>query len=99
MKVVPGDVVHVKGTVVHDYGVNGEVAVSFGGDLSVWIAESDIVHVERASLKVGDRVTWRGDKAEGTIIAIENAAAWIKNEVGLARGFGLIVLLNELERA
>ena len=95
MKPAPGEVVHVKGIVADNhYGQNGQVAVSFGG-LSVWLPESDIVHVERAPLKVGDRVTWRGDAAEGTIIAIDKRTAWIK-EIG---DCGIIVFLDELERA
>ncbi len=101
MKAAPGDMVYVKGTVSRNDRQNGYVSVSFRGDLSVWISESDIVHVERAPLKVGDRVTWRGDAAQGTIIAIDTTTkplAWIGGP-SLANGYGLIVFLDELERA
>ena len=97
-----GDVVHVKG-IVERIG-HELIAVNFGGGCrptaDVWISVNDIVHVEPAPLKVGDSVVWRGDAAKGSIIAIDTtnhngAVAWVR----ASDGYGIIVLLDELERA
>lgn len=100
-----GDVVHVRGTVIETLG--REVGLDVGNIVGgvphyFWIPSGRVVHVERAPLKVGDHVAWRGDAAKGTIIAIDlthpdgEARAWIRRS---GEGISIIVFLNELECA
>jgi hypothetical protein len=96
MKVAPGDVVHVRGTVVGHW-TSGPVSVSLGGD-TVWVDESDITHVEPPPLKVGEQVFRKKplDRSIFTIEAISRdmACAWI------SRGdIHHIVVIDTLERA
>ena len=98
MKVAPGDVVHVRGTVTKNMP-DGVVWMEFGRAINshitnILIAESDIVHVERAPLKVGDDVYIPGSSWRYKILAIDGNIAWIKHMTRyITRG------LNELERA
>jgi hypothetical protein len=109
MKAKVGDTVHVKGTIVRGSSALNYPVVRFGiaagATGEVCVRDDDIVHVERAPLKVGDRVAWRGDfEMPGTIIAIDmkhgagKPLAWVREEDrdGTA---GMIVYLDELERA
>ena len=95
MKVAPGDVVHVRGTIARCTDT-GRVAIYFGHEAAgnIWVPESYIVHVERAPLKVGDDVYIPGSSWRYKILAIDGNIAWIKHMTRyITRG------LNELERA
>jgi hypothetical protein len=77
MKVAPGDVVHVRGVSTHHHsGPSGKVPVSFGGDIAVWIAESDIVHVEPPPLKVGETV--RHQSMDWIVLGVDKEIVWIR---------------------
>lgn len=94
-----GDVVHVRGTVtsVQNFALALPIGVKFGGGDAIWLIREAIIHIERAPLKVGDRVLWRGDGA-GTIAAIDGVFAWLKGWPNDAGGYAT-ANLDELERA
>lgn len=99
-----GDVVHMKGT-VSDPAIPASVDDIFRvriGDALHWVPVSEIVHVEPAPLKVGDSVAWRGDAANGVIIAIDRTTeplmAWVRGGIG-TNNYGILVVLDELKRA
>jgi translation initiation factor IF-1 len=80
MKVTPGDVVHVKGTVIR-YLKDGVVDVYFGDNskfatAGVWISESDIVHVEPPPLKVGETV--RHQSMDWIVLGVDKEIVWIR---------------------
>jgi hypothetical protein len=106
-KLKAGDVVHVKAIVrdAKDSWVSIELKCT--GEFpppTPWgavIPITEVVHVERAPLKVGDSVTWRG--APGVIIAFdpERPLAWVRdpNSPKIGGSYGVLVVLDELECA
>jgi hypothetical protein len=107
MKAKIGDTVHVKGTILGESSglkypvVRFALASGAGGD--VCVCDDDIVHVEPAPLKVGDRVNCGKDWTGYTIIALYTvpngtALAWIRDERDDGKA-GFIASISNLERA
>jgi hypothetical protein len=72
-----GDGVHVKLQIV-EVGTYGWIGVKNSAGDTLGISRPDIVHIEPAPLKVGDRVKINNSSYKATISCIEGDAAWIK---------------------
>lgn len=53
-----GDIVHVRGT-VNEY-IDGDYKINFGPNITCWVPESAVCHIEARPICVGNRVIWRG---------------------------------------
>ena len=74
--VKPGDVVHVRATVKEVY--SDEILLVGAGATSMWTANANIVHIEPAPLKVGDRVQQLGCSGVGEICFVDFARAAVR---------------------
>ena len=82
-----GDVVHVRGTILHRAPGMGAACWTIEcGSVVVAIFQSQIVHVEPRPIKVGDFVHFAG--GQGKVLAIHEDDAWVEygSYFGVNRG-------------
>ena len=86
-----GDVVYVRMTVSNI--IQNRIVLSLPDRRTMYVEPADIVHIEPAPLKVGDRVQLPAG-SEVAIVAIDGREAWVR----FARGFCATVALSDLTR-
>ena len=91
-----GDVVHVRATVREVYA--DEILIVGICGTSMWAENSDIVHIEPAPLKVGDRVlapfAHRFEPVTAVIVALHGGQAWIEQD----NGYSSLAAIADLTR-
>jgi hypothetical protein len=94
-KLNPGDIVHVKGTVVDFFRdpARPQVRVEMERGHQTWVSPDAVVHHEKRPPRSGDAVRWRTGQSLGKVLAIDEGMAWVRTNAGMRS----TIPLNELE--